>query len=314
LTNEKPNKDYDPLLDEEREELTDSQQEKWDKLARQGILYRDSTLSSAISSMRSAVTSLVSTNSDVTSLFQIGISTTAYSPVGNDNGKLTIDEEKLKEAISNNMDEISKLFTNKPDYISGTAIASDAKILEGSSFKISVNGKEEIITFDKDYDLNDSAQRSEMLSTINSTLTNKFGSKNIVMSFSSNRFVVTSQKGNEITMNTGDGNDALSILGIEDGAKYDATALGFAHKINNIMTTVQESITDKAGSSSTAEDESTLGERMAQLNKYISRQKDKLEMIEDRYYAQFAAMENALAQLESQSSYLTSMLGGGGTV
>jgi flagellar hook-associated protein 2 len=75
---------------------------------------------------------------------------------------------------------------------------------------------------------------------------------------------------------------------------------------------VQTEITGKAGSTSTAVDESTLGQRMKTLNDYISRQKDRLTALEDRYYAQFAAMENALAQLESQSSYITNMLGGGG--
>lgn len=310
LYNEKPNKDYDPLLDEERDELSETQQEKWDKLAKQGILYRDSSLQSAISSMRSAVTSILSTNSDIKSLFQIGISTTSYSSTGNDNGKLVIDEEKLKEAINNNMDEVAALFSNKPDYITGTVLTDSSKVSAGSSFKITVNGKEETITFDKDYDLSDSSQRTEMISNLNSIFSNKFGANNIIATISSDRLVISSQKGNSIVMNSGTGNDALAALGIEDGATYDANALGFADKLYIIMGKVQESITDKAGSSATEVDESTLGQRLKRLNEYISRQEDRLEALEDRYYSQFAAMENALAQLESQSSYITSMLGG----
>ena len=311
LTNEKPNKDYDPLLDEERDELSDTQQEKWDKLAKQGILYRDSTLANAISSMRSAVTTTLSTTSEIKSLFQIGISTTAYSAVGNNNGKLVIDEEKLREAINNNMDEVAALFTSKPTNITGTVIDTDnTTIASGSSFKITVNGKEETITFDKDYDLSNADQRTEMLSNINSIMTNKFGAKNIVFALSSGRIVVNSQKGHSITLNSGVGTDALASLGLSDGAKFDGNANGFAIKISNIMSTVQENITNKAGSSSTSIDKSNLGERMRQLNDYISRQQDRLDRLEDRYYSQFAAMENALAQLESQSSYVASMLGG----
>lgn len=310
LYNEKPNKDYDPLLDEERDELSETQQEKWDKLAKQGILYRDSSLQSAISSMRSSVTSILSTNSDIKSLFQIGISTTSYSSTGNDNGKLVIDEEKLKEAINNNMDEVAALFSNKPEYITGTVLTESSKITAGSSFKITVNGKEETITFDKDYDLSDSSQRTEMISNLNTIFSNKFGANNVIATISSDRLVISSQKGNSIVMNSGTGNDALVALGVEDGATYDANALGFANKLYIIMERVQESITDKAGSSSTEVDESTLGQRLKRLNEYISRQEDRLEALEDRYYSQFAAMENALAQLESQSSYITSMLGG----
>lgn len=263
--------------------------------------------------MRNAVTSTLSTNSNITSLFQIGISTTQYSSTGNNNGKLVIDEEALKEAINNNMDEISALFTNKPDYISGTVLDMENTVIsQGSSFKITVGGKTETITFDKDYDLADSAQKSEMISNINSLLSNKFGAKNIVFAISGDRVVITSQKGNSITLNSGDGTDALANLGLEDGARYDANALGFANRVYNILESTMESISDKAGTSSTSEDESILGERMKQLNQYISRQKDRLESLEDRYYSQFSAMETALAQMESQSSYLTSMLSGSG--
>lgn len=313
LYNEKPNRDYDPLLDEERDELTDTQQEKWDKLARQGVLYRDSTLQSTISSMRSAVTSVLSTNSDITSLFQIGISTTKYSSTGSDNGKLIVDEAKLREVITNNMDEVAELFTNKPDYITGTVIdTANTTITAGSSFKITVDGKEETITFEKDYDLSNNEQKAELISAINSTLSSKFGARNIIFALSSDRMVITSQKGNSVTLNSGDGTDALASLGIEDGVKYDANALGFANKISYIMERAQTDITNKAGSSSTTEDESTLGTRMGKLNDYIAKQKDRLEILEDRYYAQFSAMETALAQMESQSSYLTSMLSGSG--
>lgn len=313
LYNEKPNRDYDPLLDEERDELTDTQQEKWDKLARQGILYRDSTLQSTISSMRAAVTNVLSTNSDISSLFEIGISTTKYSSTGNDNGKLIVDEEKLREAISNNMDEVASLFTNKPDYITGTVIdTTNTTITAGSSFKIKVNGREETITFDKDYDLSDASQKAEMISNINSIMTSKFGAKNVIFAISGDRMVVSSQKGNSVTLSAGDTDDALAKLGIQDGAKYDASALGFASKIANIMENAQTEITSKAGTNATTEDESALGTMMARLNDYIAKQQDRLEVLEDRYYSQFSAMETALAQMESQSSYLTSMLSGSG--
>lgn len=312
LYNEKPNKNYDPLVDDERDELSETQQEKWDKLAKQGIMYRDSTLQSAISSMRSAVTSILSTNADIKSLFQIGITTTQYSATGYDNGKLIVDEEKLKEAINNNMDEVSALFTNKPDYITGTVLSDSAVIASGSSFKITVNGRQETITFDRDYDLSDANQQSELVRNINSILSNRFGEKNVIFAISSGRMVVTSQKGNSVTLNKGDGTDALSLMGIDDGALYDSNALGFSNKIYNVMDTVMKAISDKAGSNATLEDESTLGGRLKDLNSYISREQDRLERLEDRYYSQFSAMENALSQLESQSSYITSMLSGSG--
>lgn len=50
------------------------------------------------------------------------------------------------------------------------------------------------------------------------------------------------------------------------------------------------------------------------LDKYkkeLSTMEDKLSAMEDRYYKQFTAMEKALSQLNSQSSSLTSLFGGG---
>ena len=41
---EKKNKRYDPLTKTEKEALSEDEIEKWDKLAKEGTLYRDSTL------------------------------------------------------------------------------------------------------------------------------------------------------------------------------------------------------------------------------------------------------------------------------
>ena len=41
----------------------------------------------------------------------------------------------------------------------------------------------------------------------------------------------------------------------------------------------------------------------------ISEWEDKVDAIREKYEKQFAAMETALSQLQSQSSYLSSMLG-----
>jgi len=226
------------------------------------------TLQNTISQMRSAVTSILSTNSDIKSLFQIGISTTPYSATGSDNGKLIVDEEKLREAISNNMDDVAALFTNKPEYINGTVIdMENTKITQGSSFKITVDGKEETITFDKDYDLADTEQRNDMISNINSILSSKFGPRNITLAISSDRIVINSSKGNNITINSGEsGADALAMLGLQDGAKFDGNALGFASKITNVMDTAMSSISEKAGTSANTVDTSTLGTRMKKLN------------------------------------------------
>lgn len=43
----------------------------------------------------------------------------------------------------------------------------------------------------------------------------------------------------------------------------------------------------------------------------VSKWEEKLESIQDSYYKKFAAMEKALATLQSQTSALSGLLGGG---
>lgn len=106
---------YKPLTDEQREQLSDKQQELWEEKAKSGLLRRDSMLTSALSSMRLDFYQPV-TNSDTDPLLNqlsaIGITTTSNYLEG---GKLEISESKLKEAINNNPDAIEALFRGGSD-------------------------------------------------------------------------------------------------------------------------------------------------------------------------------------------------------
>ena len=50
---------------------------------------------------------------------------------------------------------------------------------------------------------------------------------------------------------------------------------------------------------------------LTKYKKELSTMEDKLSAMEDRYYKQFTAMEKALSQLNSQSSSIASLFGGG---
>ena len=107
--NEPYYKGYAPLSDLEREELTDKQQEKWEEMARSGLLRRDPILSSMITQMRSALSAVVNNNEinpQMTTLSSIGINTTADFR----SAKLQLDETKLREAIENDPESVELLF------------------------------------------------------------------------------------------------------------------------------------------------------------------------------------------------------------
>ncbi|RWR13577.1 flagellar filament capping protein FliD [Siminovitchia fortis] len=105
--NEERNRKYLPLTDDEREELSDKQQEKWEELAKSGLLKGDPLLSGVLTNMRMDMSSSVETNGLYRQLAAIGITTTANYL---DGGKLEINETKLKEAIEKDPEAVENLF------------------------------------------------------------------------------------------------------------------------------------------------------------------------------------------------------------
>jgi flagellar hook-associated protein 2 len=101
-------KTYEPLTDEQKKEMTDSEIEQWQKKAKQGLLFADPQLSQLQNDLRSAMETVVS--SVGLSLADIGISTQAYDYTSG--GKLVIDETKLKDALKNNLSKVEQIFTN----------------------------------------------------------------------------------------------------------------------------------------------------------------------------------------------------------
>ena len=102
---EKKNRDYAPLTDEQKEEMTEDQIKAWEEKAKAGMLFNDSDLRNFTSSIRF----IFSGDSETTQLLSdMGITTsTTYS----DHGKINFDETKFKAALESNPDAISDLFT-----------------------------------------------------------------------------------------------------------------------------------------------------------------------------------------------------------
>ncbi len=99
---------YAPLTDAQRDEMTESQIEKWEEKSKQGLLYGDSTIRGFLQDMRSAL--YTRSNTSAIALYNIGIETSSNKE---DRGKLVIDEEALKKALSENIEEVEKLFVGE---------------------------------------------------------------------------------------------------------------------------------------------------------------------------------------------------------
>ncbi|MEZ7892853.1 MAG: flagellar filament capping protein FliD [Candidatus Wallbacteria bacterium] len=77
-----------------------------------GPLYKDSTVRDMIDGMRNIVNTYISSNSSIKGLGDIGITTGDFGMTFTSDyiGKLQIDSTKLADALSNNSDEVRKLF------------------------------------------------------------------------------------------------------------------------------------------------------------------------------------------------------------
>ncbi|MCX7714663.1 MAG: flagellar filament capping protein FliD [Clostridia bacterium] len=125
---EKRDYDYEPLTDDQKEDMTESEISKWEAKAKAGILYGDSKIRSLLSDMSTAITN-TQTDSGMT-LAKFGITTGNY--FSDDSGLLVIDEDKLKDAIENNVDDLAELFTK-----TSTSSVSSTKYSEsGIAYKL----------------------------------------------------------------------------------------------------------------------------------------------------------------------------------
>ncbi|WP_050179876.1 flagellar filament capping protein FliD [Domibacillus robiginosus] len=200
-TSEERYRTYTPLTDEQREQLSDKQQEQWEEKAKSGLLRRDPLLTGVLNSMRSNFSQPVSnseTNAMYRQLASIGITTTANYLEG---GKLEINEAKLREAINTNPNAVEALFRG--------------------------------------------------------------------------------------------GSDSSAI-----GEK------GIIHRLYDTVNGAMDKLKERAGNSFSTSQQFTLGRQLSTIDSSIDRFEDRLTQVEDRYWKQFTAMEKAMQQANSQSSYL----------
>lgn len=108
---EKQYRDFPPLTDEQRKELSESEIKLWDEKARSGLLRSDPILRETLTNLRRAFADPVEglPAGSLSTLSSIGITTGNFR----EGGKLNIDETKLRAALQEKPDEVMQLFTQK---------------------------------------------------------------------------------------------------------------------------------------------------------------------------------------------------------
>lgn len=208
----KHEKDYDPLTSDQKSELSDDEIEKWETKAKEGLLYGDSDLRSLSMDLRVVVSGGL-----LEKFKAVGIN---VSSTYSDNGKLSIDESKLRGALQTDPESVQKLFTSEAGV--------DA---EGNQ-------------------------------TFNGLATNL---KKVM-----NKYV-----------NTMGAMETKGILIRKAGSKSSPLSLT----------------------------QNTYYDQMKSIDKVLESLKERLKTEQDRYISQFSNLETLIANMNSQSSYLSSMSG-----
>lgn len=143
---------YTPLTDEQKKDMTEDEIKLWESKAKSGMLKNDSILQQTLSEMRTALmqdvnigrTSNLNTGDRKTlktlNLSQLGITTGNWS----EQGKLYLDESKLREALSKDPNAVSDFFGSKAVTSDPTKRYEDTDGIYSRLRKISQNSLERL--------------------------------------------------------------------------------------------------------------------------------------------------------------------------
>ena len=201
---------YLPLTEEQKKDMSDDEIKNWETEAKKGLLKNDQYLASILTDLRTSMNTVVTGLN--TTLSGIGIATAAYD--WESNGKLEIDEDTLKAAITNDPESIKNLFLQK---------SND----------------------DKDTDSMGLSYRMQKVL---------------------NKYVQT----------LGTDGILVSLAGVDND---------------------------------NSDENNTYSDRIDSINDALDDLKEKLQTEEARYVKKFSALETYISNMNSQSSYLSSMLG-----
>ncbi|MEF3330883.1 flagellar hook-associated protein 2 [Oceanobacillus oncorhynchi] len=105
-------RDFPPLTDEQKSDMSEREIELWEEKAKSGMLRGESFLSSGLTNMRQSWYGTVKNDGAFTSLTEIGIETSSDYM---DGGKLVINEADLRDALAADPESVQRLFSNSSE-------------------------------------------------------------------------------------------------------------------------------------------------------------------------------------------------------
>lgn len=151
LFNASSSKGYEPLTDDQKKEMSESQIEDWEKKIKGSLLRRDSQLGDLMSSMRTALSSSVQIDGKSYSLSTFGITT---SSLISENGMLHIYGDKDDAAFSGENDLLTKALTENPELVAKALSGVVSKLYETMNKKMASSQVSSAFTFYNDKKMN----------------------------------------------------------------------------------------------------------------------------------------------------------------
>lgn len=111
-------KGYEPLTDEEKDAMSDTEIEKWEEKIKSSLLRRDDSLESIMNAMTSSMSKGVKVNGKTYHLSSFGIKTLGYlNAAENEQYAYHIDGDEDDASVSGNSDKLMKALTEEPDTV-----------------------------------------------------------------------------------------------------------------------------------------------------------------------------------------------------
>lgn len=129
-TGTKPNRDFQPLTDAQKKEMSKEEIETWEEKAKEGLLFNDNDMKGLSNSLRFVIDPV-----NLEAMKKLGITT---SSTASDNGKISFDESAFRSALKTDPEGVKKMFTQEQQ--------TDANGVPTGADGIATNMKE---TFDK---------------------------------------------------------------------------------------------------------------------------------------------------------------------
>lgn len=118
LYNAESSKGYDPLTDEEKDSMSDTEVEKWEQKIKDSLLRRDSTLSSVSSAMKEIMLSGFSVNGKMMYLSDFGIETLGYfNAADNEKNAYHINGDEDEDLVKNKDNDLMNMIQTDPDAV-----------------------------------------------------------------------------------------------------------------------------------------------------------------------------------------------------